>query len=132
MDHGHFLTDSGSKIPLPKSKEDASLKVPQKPNLTASTIKKTNYLLQAESKPPTTSLARSRNGVAKSNPTISKPLARSKTNLSRAPVASSGVKTAGSAQAVKRHASVDDVGEATTAKVPRTGLIFFSSFNEVY
>lgn len=115
------MTDSGSKIPLPKSKDDGSLRVPQKPNLTATSVKKTNYLKAPEPK-PTPTLARSRI-LAKSNPAISKPLARSKTNLSRPTVASSS--KAPAPQAVKRHASVDDVGEATTAKVPKTGMLSF-------
>lgn len=42
MDQGHFLTGSGSKIPMPKSKKENI--VPLKPKLTATAVKTTNYI----------------------------------------------------------------------------------------
>lgn len=42
MDPGHFLTNSGSKIPMPRSKKENV--VPAKPKLVRSDVTTTNYL----------------------------------------------------------------------------------------
>lgn len=42
MDPGHFLTNSGSKIPMPRSKKENL--PPAKPKLTTSSVVTTNYL----------------------------------------------------------------------------------------
>lgn len=43
MDQGHFLTNSGSKIPMPKSRKDVAVVAPLKPKLAVCKTTTTNF-----------------------------------------------------------------------------------------
>ncbi|EEB11617.1 protein claret segregational, putative [Pediculus humanus corporis] len=108
MDPGHFLTNSGSKIPMPKSKKENI--IPSRPKLAPSAVTTTNYLGEkannySENKESVPNIAKSSVGIT-----------RCKT----------GVSLKNTSCAVKRTAAGGEGSEGPASKqpkaVPKTGF----------